>query len=139
MPREIAKSASQKVSSPDYVGLVRFLLEPFIEDTNSLHIDCEQPTSSNKIWLRVAFEMADKGKVFGRGGRNIQAVSKILTTAASNVNQSLFLDIYNSDRQSEVRRDSPDPATAVHTSETTELTQKKKSRPRRPQKNKDTF
>lgn len=97
MPREIAKSASQD-SSPDYVGLVKFLLEPFLDETESIQVDCECVASTNKIWLRVAFDSEDKGKVFGRGGRNIQAVSKILQTAAANDDRSLRLDIYNSDR-----------------------------------------
>ena len=101
MPREIDKSASQEVSSPNYVGLVKFLLEPFLEEAESLHIHCEHLTSTNKIWLRVAFDTADKGKVFGRGGRNIQAVGTILKTAATNANQSLHLDVYNSDRTKE--------------------------------------
>ena len=96
MPREIIQSASFN-SSPDYIGLVKFLLEPFIEEAE-LQIDCERVASTNKIWLRVAFDSADKGKVFGRGGRNIQAVGKILQTAAKNANQSLRLDVYNSDR-----------------------------------------
>ena len=96
MHREITQSASFD-SSPDYIGLVKFLLEPFIEEAE-LQVDCERVASTNKIWLRVAFDSADKGKVFGRGGRNIQAVGKILQTAAKNANQSLRLDVYNSDR-----------------------------------------
>lgn len=99
MPREIAKSASQEFSSPDYIGLVKFLLEPFLEEAESLQVDCEHINSTNKIWLRVAFDSVDKGKVFGRGGRNIQAVGKILETAAAGANQSLRLDVYNSDRK----------------------------------------
>lgn len=97
MLRETTKSASQD-SSPDYIGLVKFLLEPFLEETEFLQADCERVASTNKIWLRVAFDSTDKGKVFGRGGRNIQAVGKILQTAAKNANQSLRLDVYNSDR-----------------------------------------
>ena len=116
MPREIDRSASQEVTSPNYVGLVKFLLEPFLEEAESLHVDCEHLTSTNKIWLRVAFDTADKGKVFGRGGRNIQAVGTILKTAATNANQSLHLDVYNSDRDKEKSKSQ----------------YKKKSRPNRP-------
>ncbi|VEP18843.1 putative RNA-binding protein (Contains KH domain) [Hyella patelloides LEGE 07179] len=119
MPREIDKSASQEVSSPDYVGLVKFLIEPFLEETESLHIDCEHLTSSSKVWLRVAFDTADKGKVFGRGGRNIQAVGTILKTAANNANQFLHLDVYNSDRDLAKSKSQ----------------YKKRSRPRPPEKN----
>ena len=97
MPRETALSASQNHASPDYVGLVSFLLEPFLEDPKTLSIDCEQVASTKKLWLRVAFESKDKGKVFGRGGRNIQAIRTVLKTAATNVNQSIYLDIYGNE------------------------------------------
>ena len=100
MPRESEQSTNQEVSSPNYAGLVEFLLKPFLEESESLHINCEALSSTNKVWLRVAFDTADKGKVFGRGGRNIQAIRTILQTAAVNANQSLHLDIYNSDRDS---------------------------------------
>ena len=73
----------------------------FLEKAESLHVDCEHLTSNQKVWLRVAFDTEDKGKVFGRGGRNIQAVGTILQTAATNANQLLHLDIYNSDRNKE--------------------------------------
>ncbi|MDJ0532900.1 MAG: KH domain-containing protein [Xenococcaceae cyanobacterium MO_207.B15] len=86
---------SNTVSSPDYVGLVSFLLKPFLDDPQSLHIDCEQLPSTKKIWLRVAFDVTEKGKVFGRGGRNIQAIRTLLETTAANVNQSIYLDVYD--------------------------------------------
>lgn len=124
MPREIAKSASQN-SSPDYVGLVKFLLEPFLEESESLSVDCEHLSSSNKVWLRVAFDTTDKGKVFGRGGRNIQAVGTILKAAATNINHSLYLDIYNSDRHNNAVDTKPQ--------------QEKKNRPRRPGKDQVTL
>lgn len=87
--------SSNTVSSPDYVGLVSFLLKPFLDDSESLHIDCEQLPSTKKVWLRVAFDVAEKGKVFGRGGRNIQAVRALLETTAKSVEQSIHLDIYD--------------------------------------------
>lgn len=110
MPREIAKSSSQKYSSPDYIGLVKFLLEPFLEENESLRVDCEHVASTNKIWLRVAFDSGYKGKVFGRGGRNIQAVGKILQTAAANADRSLRLDVYNSDRPKTAKPQNPSKA-----------------------------
>jgi uncharacterized protein len=119
MSREITQSASQK-ASPDYVGLVRFLLEPFLDESESLFVDCEYLSSSNRVWLRVAFDTADKGKVFGRGGRNIQAVSTILKTAAIDYNQSLYLDVYNSDRNLDTVEAKPQ--------------YQKKNHPRRPEK-----
>lgn len=97
MPRETALSASQNNASPDYAGLVSFLLEPFLEDPKTLSIHCEQVASTKKLWLRVAFDTNDKGKVFGRGGRNIKAIRTVLNTAATNVNQSIYLDIYGTE------------------------------------------
>ena len=97
MPRERALSAEQNNKSPDYVGLVSFLLEPFLEDPKTLSINCEQVASTKKLWLRVAFDDNDKGKVFGRGGRNIQAIRTVVNAAATNVNQSIYLDIYGNE------------------------------------------
>ena len=97
MPRETELSASQNNASPDYAGLVTFLLEPFLEDPKTLSIHCEQVASTKKLWLRVAFDTNDKGKVFGRGGRTIKAIRTVLNTAATNVNQDIYLDIYGTE------------------------------------------
>lgn len=127
MPKEITQSEGN-VTSPDYIGLVKSLLEPFLDQSESLSVHCEHLPSTNKIWLRVAFDAADKGKVFGRGGRNIQAVSTILKTAAIGANQSLHLDVYNSNRESSDRRD------RFGGSGRSRSSQGKKQRPRRPER-----
>ena len=36
----------------------------------------------------------DKGRVFGRGGRNIQAIRKVLTETGALYNRSVHLDVY---------------------------------------------
>ena len=95
MPNKTSLSVTETITSPDYNGLVRFLLEPFLENPGSLHVDCEQLDQTHKIWLRVAFDSTDKGKVFGRGGRNIQAIREILKTTATLAGQSIYLDIYD--------------------------------------------
>ena len=95
MPNKTSLSVTETIASPDYIGLVKFLLEPFLDNPQSLQIDCESLTQTQKIWLRVAFDSTDKGKVFGRGGRNIQAIREALNTAATLAGQSIYLDIYN--------------------------------------------
>ncbi len=80
---------------PDYTGLVRFLIEPFLESANSLSIDCETSENAARFWIRVAFE-EDKGRVFGRGGRNIQVIKTVLAAAAACAGHSAHLDIYGS-------------------------------------------
>ncbi|RUR75310.1 hypothetical protein PCC6912_48470 [Chlorogloeopsis fritschii PCC 6912] len=49
-----------------------------------------------RAWIRIAFESTDKGKVFGRGGRNIQAIRTVIAAAAEAAGHSVYLDIYGS-------------------------------------------
>jgi predicted RNA-binding protein YlqC (UPF0109 family) len=97
MPSQTNLSTQAQNTSPDYVGLVEFLIEPFLDNSDSLHVDCEELNEKKRVWLRVAFDSTEKGKVFGRGGRNIQAIRTVLNTAATIVGQSVHLEIYNSD------------------------------------------
>ncbi|MGF1539276.1 MAG: KH domain-containing protein [Pleurocapsa sp.] len=98
-------SANSTANNPDYVQLVRFLIEPLLEDERSLYINSEVIKDKKKVWLRVAFENSDRGKVFGRGGRNIQAIRTILNTAAATNKESIFLDIYSDEKESSSNRD----------------------------------
>jgi predicted RNA-binding protein YlqC (UPF0109 family) len=88
--------SSLQEASPDYVGLVRFLVAPFLESPASLSVDCEKSASKGRVWIRLAFEGADKGRVFGRGGRNIQAIRMVIQAVALAAGQSAHLDIYES-------------------------------------------
>jgi uncharacterized protein len=85
--------------SPNYVGLVTFLMQPFLESPDSLSVDCEISHTLNRAWIRIAFDSTDKGKVFGRGGRNIQAIRTVIAAAAQIAGQSVYLDIYGSAAQ----------------------------------------
>lgn len=88
-------------ATPDYVSLVKFLIQPFLESPESLSVDCEISRSSKRAWIRIAFDGADKGKVFGRGGRNIQAIRTVISAAAQAAGQSAYLDIYGSNESRE--------------------------------------
>jgi len=81
---------------PDYHQLVRFLIEPFLETPESLRVDCEHSGAQHKTWIRLAFESEDKGRVYGRGGRNIQAIRTVLSAIAAAAGESIYLDIYES-------------------------------------------
>ena len=94
MPNKTELSGDRK-ADPDYEKLARFLIEPFLENPASLRLNSEINPQSKKIWLRVAFDKSDRGKVFGRGGRNIQAIRTTIQTAASANGESVFLDIYS--------------------------------------------
>ncbi len=82
-------------AAPDYRQLVQFLIQPFLEQTETLSVDCEVNSRTGRVLIRVAFEAEDKGRIFGRGGRNIQAIRTVIQAAARLAGQSAHLDIYN--------------------------------------------
>jgi uncharacterized protein len=100
MPETTTKTDAFQAPEPDYASLVRFLVEPFLELPESLKVDCEVSPSRGKVWVRIAFESADKGRVFGRGGRNIQAIRSVLEASARAAGYSAYLDVFGSSSQS---------------------------------------
>ncbi len=81
--------------SPNYLKLLSFLIEPLLDYPDSLKIDCEEIPSTKRVWIRVAVhEEEDKGRIYGRGGRNIQSIQMVLAIAAKQVEQTLYLEIY---------------------------------------------
>ncbi|MBE9095765.1 KH domain-containing protein [Tychonema sp. LEGE 07203] len=96
-PEPTLNPAQQQSASPNYAGLVQFLIGPFLESPGSLRVDCELHPRQSRVWVRLAFEEPDKGRVYGRGGRNIQAIRTTLEAVAQTVGQSLYLDIYDSE------------------------------------------
>lgn len=95
-PLSKATSHLQTTTDIDYAKLVRFLIQPFLESPDSLSVDCEISPNTARVWIRVAFEGEDKGRVFGRGGRNIQAIRTVIAAAAALAGHSVYLDIYGS-------------------------------------------
>lgn len=107
----VANSAQKQAASPNFAELVRFLVEPFLESPQSLSVDCEVSLRRGRVLVRLAFEGEDKGRVFGRGGRNIQAIRTVLQAVAQTVGYSAHLDVYGShanSREGEVD-DKPSP------------------------------
>ncbi|MEM9149595.1 MAG: KH domain-containing protein [Cyanobacteria bacterium P01_F01_bin.3] len=84
---------------PDFEALVRFLLTPFLESPDALRLDFEPLSDGQRLWIRVAFDGEDKGRVFGRGGRNIQAIRKVLKATGALHNCSVHLDVYGESSQ----------------------------------------
>lgn len=83
-------------NTPDYVALTRFLVEPFLDAPDALRVSCEVATSKPKVWLRLAFDDGDRPRVFGRGGRNLNAIRTTLVAIAQIAGQSLSLEVYGS-------------------------------------------
>ncbi|HEY9845812.1 MAG TPA: KH domain-containing protein [Candidatus Caenarcaniphilales bacterium] len=84
---------------PNYTELVRFLVQPFLESPDTLKVDCEVIPAKARVWIRLAFAASDKGRVFGRGGRTIQAIRTVVEAAAQGAGHSVYLDIYGSHEQ----------------------------------------
>jgi uncharacterized protein len=82
--------------APQYDRLVRFLVQPFLESPESLRVDCEISPRTMRVLIRVAFEGEDKGRVFGRGGRNIQAVRTVVQAVAQTAGHTAHLEVFGS-------------------------------------------
>jgi hypothetical protein len=67
-------------TNPNYVGLVKFLVQPFLESPESLSVDCEMSQTLKRAWVRIAFNSIDK--------------EKVIAAAAELAGQSVYLDIY---------------------------------------------
>ncbi|NJR71222.1 MAG: KH domain-containing protein [Synechococcales cyanobacterium CRU_2_2] len=83
------------MTTPNYVELTRFLMEPLLDSPEHLKVSTEVLGGGTKVWVRVALnEAADRGRFFGRGGRNIQAVRHILKAAGDNASQQVTLEVF---------------------------------------------
>lgn len=80
---------------PDYLALVRFLIEPLLDRPSALSLDCETNSAGDRLRVRIAFDALDKGRVLGRHGRTIQAIRTVVTTTAQSASQVVHLDIYD--------------------------------------------
>ncbi len=78
---------------PDYETLAHLLIEPLLS-RGPLQTDVETTCGGRKVWLRLAFDPKDRGRVLGRGGRTLQAIRQVMTAAAQLAGQSLYIDIY---------------------------------------------
>ncbi len=81
-------------TTPDYAGLIRFLMQPFLDSPDAMRIDCEVGAGGSRVLIRLAFEGTDKGRAFGRGGRNVNAVRTVLAGVAKAAGQSANLEIF---------------------------------------------
>ncbi|MGF1458279.1 MAG: KH domain-containing protein [Leptolyngbyaceae cyanobacterium] len=80
--------------TPDYEGLVGYLMKPFLDSPDALKTDLEKVSGKPRMLLRVAFDAEDRGRMFGRGGRNIQAIRTVLETTAALHEERISLDVY---------------------------------------------
>jgi uncharacterized protein len=77
----------------NFPALVQFLIDPLLDHQQELRIDCE--STASRTWLRIAFNPQDKGRVFGKGGRTIQAIRQLVVTAGKLTDHRASLEIYD--------------------------------------------
>ncbi|MDX2256604.1 MAG: KH domain-containing protein [Pseudanabaenaceae cyanobacterium bins.39] len=80
---------------PDYNALISFLLKPLLTQPDALRVDFESNGSGDRVWIRVAFAEEDRGIVFGKWGRTIQAVRTIVMATAEEANHSAKLEVFD--------------------------------------------
>jgi len=129
-------SSSPAFPQPHYTELVRFLLTPLLDSPENLRIDCESTNQNQRVWIRLALEQTDQGKVFGRGGRNLSAIRTVLKAAALAAEQSVYLDIYGAtETTSEVgKRGKPNQRSKERSEHSSKPTGKEGRNKKKPQK-----
>ena len=80
---------------PDYNSLISFLLKPLLAHPDALRVDFESNSKSDRVWIRVAFDPEDRGRVFGKGGRTIQAVRTVVMTAAQEIGHTARFEVFD--------------------------------------------
>ena len=86
---------TSKRTQSEYEALARFLMDPFLDKPEVLKFHSETLAGGKKLWLRAAFDEAeDKGRVFGRGGRNIKAVRTVIAATAKLSDMTVNLSVF---------------------------------------------
>lgn len=80
---------------PDYNALISFLLKPLLAHPEALRVDFESNSKSDRVWIRVAFDPEDRGRIFGKGGRTIQAVRTVVMTAAEEAGHNARFEVFD--------------------------------------------
>ncbi len=93
----------------DHIALVKFLMEPLLDRPEALKVHCETNPKGDRLWIRVAFDPAEKGRVFGRNGRTIQAMRTILNTAALNSGHSIQFEVFDPNPEPRESREVSEP------------------------------
>lgn len=85
----------------NYVHLVRFLISPFLDAPELLKVDCETSPRTMRVLIRLAVEGDDKGRMLGRGGRNVQAVRAVVQAVAQAAGHLVHLEVFGIQAESQ--------------------------------------
>ncbi len=93
---------------PNYPALARFLLEPFLDYPEELRISCELLARGTKHWVRISMSESDRGRAYGRGGRNIQSIRQVLENVGQAHGHVVSVEIHEENRRSRPSSSSSD-------------------------------
>ncbi len=102
MPNSLMRPTAAFPPRPQYAELISYIIKPLLDNPTEMKIDCEQVNQNRRVWIRLSFDDTDKGRVFGRGGRNLQAVRTVIGMAAAMTGQTVHLDIHNSEEMDSI-------------------------------------
>ncbi len=86
--------------NPQYDKLVAFLLQPLLDEPEELRINCEYLPAHSRVWVRIAFQPADREKLLDGSSRHLYAIKTVISAVARMAGQSVYLDIYGSESRS---------------------------------------
>ena len=72
--------------------LLQTILEPMLDYPEALIISKDE--TPDKISYKISLHEADAGRVIGRGGRVIEAIRIIMSTAEKDASKKVFVDLH---------------------------------------------
>ncbi|MEM8642606.1 MAG: KH domain-containing protein [Cyanobacteria bacterium P01_G01_bin.54] len=127
MPANVSSQATPPdYGVPDYGAIVRYLIEPLLEQPESLKISCEFSRGNQRALVRVALGDNEQGRVLGRGGRNLDAMRTVLDAAAQAAQQTVRLEVFD------LRRNEGERPSRGGESRSGHRPRNSRSRPRKP-------
>ncbi|MEI6427786.1 MAG: KH domain-containing protein [Pseudanabaena sp. ELA607] len=79
----------------NYNALLETIFQPLLSQPEAFRFDIERNSQGDRYWIRISFADADRGRVYGKAGRTIQAIKAIFATAAQASGQQFYLDVYD--------------------------------------------
>ncbi len=79
----------------NYNALLETIFQPLLSQPEAFRFDVERNGQGDRYWVRISFADVDRGRVYGKSGRTIQAIRAVFATAAQASGQQFYLDVYD--------------------------------------------
>ena len=85
----------------DYEKIIRTLIDPIVEEPNSVLVRVIEDENGKDVNILVAAEKADTARLIGKHGIIANSLREILSVAGRNDNQRIFLRFESFDDEKE--------------------------------------